>query len=136
MIQARGVFRNDALTCDKYYLVGKMDKTYPYLLDEKVHPMQSPAQITGEVYEVDDAGLEELDSLEDHPDYYCRRVIQVINTKDGTVSDASAYLLVCPDGKKDIADRFGIDYENVQSGDWIACNPVTESATKYSHKTM
>lgn len=62
--------------------------------------------VHGEVYEIDEATLERLDALENHPDYYQRREISL---DDG--SRALAYLL--PRALAPSASR-------IESGRWAA----------------
>ena len=47
--------------------------------------------IIGEVYDVDDPTLRNLDRLEGHPDFYARQTIQV--ERGGDVEDVQVYLL-------------------------------------------
>jgi gamma-glutamylcyclotransferase (GGCT)/AIG2-like uncharacterized protein YtfP len=66
-------------------------------------------RVYGEVYDVDDECLSDLDSLEGHPDFY-RRTPIVVNTEDGDELEVETYLLpeIWIDGKHSI----------VQSGEW------------------
>ena len=52
----------------------------PYLIDK----VGSGNNIQGEVYEVDQKMLLNLDVLEDHPNYYQRRIEKVTNLEDNS----------------------------------------------------
>jgi gamma-glutamylaminecyclotransferase len=62
-----------ATTEEKYTLVAS---GIPYLLDKS-----SDTYVSGEVYQVDENTLDSLDSLEGHPVWYNRRIINVISEK-------------------------------------------------------
>ena len=72
-------FIGDALTVDKYKMTAR---GIPF-----VHKDDPVCQITGEVYEVDDETLQELDYLEGHPRFYCREVIET------TLGDSWIYFI-------------------------------------------
>ncbi len=79
------------------------------LVDLGAFPALLPGGTTavlGEVYEVDDDTLAELDILEGHPDYYQR---QVIALDDGTV--AHAYVM----RREEVTDP-----TRITSGDWLS----------------
>ncbi|XP_045208474.2 putative gamma-glutamylcyclotransferase CG2811 [Mercenaria mercenaria] len=86
--------RGVAYTKQKYPLVVASRYNVPYLLDKPGigHNVQ------GELYEVDDAQLERLDRLENHPKFYIRKDVVVTRNKDDTSSGeniaAQAYFLV------------------------------------------
>ena len=80
---------NGVVTSSRYEPTKQLDDDvelykYPYLLKVPVAEKQEGSQIVGEVYEVDDTVLSELDALEDHPNTYIRQPIAVLPT--GTVT--------------------------------------------------
>lgn len=73
-----------ATTEDSYVLVAN---SIPYLLDE-----EGKSYVCGEVYEVDERTLDNLDGLEGHPNWYNRRIINVV-TEQGDRLKAWAYFM-------------------------------------------
>lgn len=61
---------------------------YPYLLDEE----GKGYKVEGELYEVDEKTLADIDRLEEYPLYYTRRYIAVEDQK-GQIHQALAYFL-------------------------------------------
>lgn len=78
-------YLGEALTDQPYQMVGV---GIPYVIHpDNTHPDAEVRRVVGEVYEVDDATLEDLDSLEGHPDWYRREEIST------TRGDAYCYLM-------------------------------------------
>lgn len=73
-----------AATEDEYVLVANV---IPYLLEE-----EGKSYVRGEVYEVDERTLENLDGLEGHPNWYNRKIINVV-TEVGDKLKAWAYFM-------------------------------------------
>jgi gamma-glutamylaminecyclotransferase len=65
--------------------------------------------IKGEMYEVDDETLRDLDRLESHPDWYCRTPIEVTDEHNNRI-DAAMYLLP--------ANWLDGNHHIIKSGDW------------------
>mmetsp|Transcript_1880 Transcript_1880/g.2854 ORF Transcript_1880/g.2854 Transcript_1880/m.2854 type:complete len:186 (-) Transcript_1880:95-652(-) len=59
---------------------GVVDGIYPYLLTD-ARPCDEKGAVIGELYEVSEETLAQLDKLEEHPIEYCRRQVQVRNHK-------------------------------------------------------
>lgn len=63
---------------------GKTQERYPLLIGTRYNipfMLNEPGvgdEIHGEIYEVDEAMLAQIDKLEDHPNYYLRQQIQII----------------------------------------------------------
>lgn len=73
----------------KYYTTNDytlMISGLPYLIERKGEGC------IGEVYEVSDECLARLDMLEQHPDWYVRKLIPVYSVEDGTMIEAYAYI--------------------------------------------
>ena len=93
-------FIGEAKTKDKYCLYAE---NIPFLFkDEEV------SKIKGEVYEVDELTLKNLDKLEGHPNWYYREEVSIIlNTEKEII--AWVYFYPKPCGKKIISGDF-LDY--------------------------
>jgi gamma-glutamylcyclotransferase (GGCT)/AIG2-like uncharacterized protein YtfP len=48
-------------------MIGLKSKTFPYVATDKLNDTLELSQITGELYDVSDTLLEDLDKLEFHP---------------------------------------------------------------------
>jgi gamma-glutamylaminecyclotransferase len=70
------------------YLVG--ERRSPWMLDDPMHG----SQVRGQVFEVDEAALRQMDVLErvDQPDGYRRKRIGVLCDEDATPLDVFVYL--------------------------------------------
>lgn len=66
---------------------------YPYLVKS-----QAVAPVVGELYAVDQSGLARLDQLEEHPNWYCREVITVLD-QGGRRHQAWIYFFPRPQGR-------------------------------------
>ena len=88
-------YLGEALTNQKYQTV---EGGIPYVIHpDNTHPDAEKRRVVGEVYEVDEATLEDLDSLEGHPNWYRREIIST------TRGDAYCYLM--PDNKLCTSDN-------------------------------
>lgn len=54
---------------------------------------QGDGFVEGEVYEVSENALRQLDALESHPHFYCRTPVQVLTTNK-EVKDVETYIIV------------------------------------------
>lgn len=63
-----------------------------------VYPYQKVSRIHGEVYEVDEETLWDLDALEGHPFWYRREKVPVV-LEDGREVEAWIYFYPRPEGK-------------------------------------
>lgn len=77
-------FVGEAVTEKKFPLVIASRYNIPYLIDKP----GSGNNIHGEVYEVDEKMLKNLDILEDHPNYYQRRPEKVFLSTSDDAEDA------------------------------------------------
>jgi len=84
-----GRYMGTAETKEKYALY--VDRL-PYLVKEPV------SHIIGELYEVDDETLRQIDWLEGHPTFYRRDLCEVI-AQDGTQASAYIYFYPYPTGE-------------------------------------
>lgn len=78
-----------ARTADKYALY--VDD-FPYLVKS-----EHLCRIRGEVYELSEEGFARLDSLENHPYWYCREK-RVVRLENGTALEAWVYFFPTPKG--------------------------------------
>ncbi|XP_071452257.1 putative gamma-glutamylcyclotransferase CG2811 isoform X2 [Hetaerina americana] len=74
----KGTFRGNGTTITKYPLIIGTRYNIPFLLYKPGYGHN----VLGEIYEVDQPMLEKLDELEDHPNFYQRRIdeIEVVNS--------------------------------------------------------
>ncbi|XP_046403196.1 gamma-glutamylaminecyclotransferase [Ischnura elegans] len=81
----KGTFIGSGKTVTKYPLIIGTRYNIPFLL----YKPGTGHNVFGEIYEVDQAMLEKLDELEDHPNWYIREIddIQILNSD---LSDSSA----------------------------------------------
>ncbi len=105
-------FLGEATTSERYRMVGYSSGTYPYLVRESINIPAEATYITGELYEITEACLSDLDALEGHPDFYTRCEIN-INGQPTYV-----YLAEQPDVIQDIRSWIGSILCPVPSGIW------------------
>lgn len=72
-------FVGEATTAQHYLLLQAPNIHYPFLLDIPVAP------ITGELYEVSDTDLPNIDSFEGHPHFFQRRSIKLADGREAFV---------------------------------------------------
>jgi gamma-glutamylcyclotransferase (GGCT)/AIG2-like uncharacterized protein YtfP len=103
-------------TVDKYYMIGQVSKSFPYVLAETEFEGQPSAHIIGELYDIDADVLKNLDDLEGHPDFYTRRLVRATDELGNNIYSAYVYILENPEIIRGLKnnDRF----ELVPSGDW------------------
>ncbi|XP_066254810.1 putative gamma-glutamylcyclotransferase CG2811 isoform X1 [Euwallacea similis] len=82
-------FLYNARTKDKYPLVIATAYNIPFLL----HRPGLGNQVQGEVYEVDVKVLEDLDVLEEHPDYYIREQYEVERSDTAETEKVWIYMI-------------------------------------------
>lgn len=110
----KGVYQ----TVDPYTMIGLKSKAYPYVIAKPVHESVDAVPITGEVYEVSDTLLAELDRLEGHPTQYKRTLVKVRSDASKTLL-AYMYILENEEMIRDIAKAFERRFVAVPSGDWV-----------------
>lgn len=90
-------------------------KEYPYALElADSRPSDTACALKGEVYVVDAAVLQKLDWLEDHPNLYCRRRVQV----KGLSERAWLYVLASRDSRDCVRALVKEHPEVKPMGDW------------------
>jgi gamma-glutamylaminecyclotransferase len=109
----KGVYQ----TVDPYTMIGLKSKAYPYVIAKPIHESVEAVPITGEVYEVSDTLLAELDRLEGHPTQYKRTLVEVRSTSKTLL--AYMYILENEEMIRDIAKAFERRFVTVPSGDWV-----------------
>lgn len=85
-----GTFVGEAKTANKYPLIIGTKYNIPFLLFKP----GVGHNVSGEVYEVDDKMLSNLDILEDHPNYYIREkdVVQLYSTDSKLCKELSCWM--------------------------------------------
>lgn len=90
----RSKFLGRAKTKEKFALY---TKGIPFL-----SRMKAVSQALGEVYAVDDATLERLDQLENHPNWYCREEAEILLEENGKVMTAWIYFCDVEEGRMEL----------------------------------
>ena len=75
----------------KDYILLTLDIGYPAI-------MPGEGLVEGEVYQIDDETTKTLDRLEQHPTYYCRQSVRVIEKDTLKMHQAFTYVIVNPSG--------------------------------------
>lgn len=101
-------------TQGEFYMFGLKSGAFPYVTDEQLDESCQPTKIIGEVYEVPDALIEELDDIENHPDHYTRSEV-VLEDFDHEVE---MYLLLNPITKASIRKHFNHRFIPINNGDF------------------
>ncbi|CAI9724072.1 Hypothetical predicted protein [Octopus vulgaris] len=122
-------FIGDATTALRYPLVVASQYNIPFLL-----PFEGKGNfISGEVYEVDEKMLKQLDEFELHPDVYKREKISVISNNNSFMS--WCYILQRPQPK--LLDLKLLDnYNNDNCAEEDKYNGDTEEDTFYPSEVM
>ena len=88
LIQAFGIYK----TVLPFYMLRTRGHAFPYLVSPNLLRLNSlPVEVTGEVYEITEAGLAKIDVLEGVPNHYERKEITVQN--ETGIIHANVYLL-------------------------------------------
>jgi gamma-glutamylaminecyclotransferase len=110
-------FIGKAETVKQFYMTSLNSCCYPMVSYKAIHPSQILTTIKGEVYEINDEELQNLDHLEGHPNFYTRQIIEV-NLGNDKIMSTFCYIILQPD----IISEVSIDYEErseaVNDGDW------------------
>ena len=109
-----GIYKTES----EYYMIGLKSNAYPYVVKEQIHDTLEKTQITGELYEITDEKLKELDVLEGHPYSYTRNVIDVYNVDTNKHKKAFIYILENEEQLKEIPHSIPRRFISVPSGDW------------------
>lgn len=114
------VYKGPFRTKEDYYMIGLKSKAYPYVTSEKLHESLTHTHITGELYEVSEDLLAELDILEGHPTNYTRtRVALEPLSSKGASMEAWMYVLTNAEIQTGIARAFDRRFVAVPTGDWV-----------------
>lgn len=96
-----------AETCKKYPLIINRDQwNLPMLLNRE----EEGKAVKGEVYQVNDDSLKELDRFEGHPEFYERTEIEVELIKDSKVVRCWTYFI--KDFKEDVQQEYLSHYDS------------------------
>jgi gamma-glutamylcyclotransferase (GGCT)/AIG2-like uncharacterized protein YtfP len=118
---------NQCITAEEFYLTGLKSNEYPYLSEVPLKCGQKSYKIRGELYEVSDHALAQLDWFEEHPIEYCRSLIDVQNLSivaddnskvEGGVCEANIYLLKNEERIAAARIAFDTKFVQVDGGDW------------------
>ncbi len=107
-------FQETCITTNKYIMVTQKSKSYPFIFPAEFWPeMEEKAvHVVGDVYLVDETGIQRCDKLEGHPTLYERTKIKVKNIS-GLLFDVEVYLLT-----KESFESLNKDKILILGGDW------------------
>ena len=114
LVKSLGVYK----TREKFYMIYKNGLSFPYLVAASLLQLNTPPiQITGEVYEITEEGLNQINLLEGVPRHYQRDVIFVENGS----SFAMCFIYVLNDVNyiKKIQESMEEGFSIITSGDWL-----------------
>lgn len=97
-------------TVESMYMVAQASRSWPYVSWQQILPDTSPTQITGELYEVTEQTLADLDLLEFR---YERTLIKITQGVE-----AYMYLLVDTERIREVAESGR--FQPLDSGDWCS----------------
>lgn len=103
-----------ATTAEPYVMVTQKSRSFPYIFK---HPDLYTTPIRGEMYEINQETVRQLDALEGHPDHYRRQQI-LVTTPKGDAYACAAYLLEDASMIHDINESLGTAFVFVPNGDW------------------
>ncbi len=114
-------FIENGITRDKFYMASLTCSSYPIISNEKINFQQQLSEIKGEIYEIDEKTLKSLDDFEGHPEYYTRKLINIImeSTDEFELSvDAFCYIMSNQKSLNDIRKFFRYTCDVINDGDW------------------
>jgi gamma-glutamylaminecyclotransferase len=104
-------------TIEKLYMSSLKSLSYPMISYEPFHSTQEITRITGEVYEIDEETLQDLDYLEGHPYFYTRQFVNVELENDSIIK-AFCYIVLHPDIVEEVKNSYEKRSKAVNDGDW------------------
>jgi len=114
-----GKFIGKAETIKELYMTSMNNCCYPMVSYESLHPSQSPTTIKGEVYEINEETLQDLDYLEGHPHFYTRQSIEVkVKNEIDEILNVFCYIILQPDIMEEVKYKYEIRSESVNDGNW------------------
>ena len=129
--RSSAVYMGPAGTSEEYYLCARGPGfSFPYVTKQEVIPGQTRTRVKGEVYKVPIQHVPELDRLENHPHWYRRQEIQVLqeepernnnnnnnNSNNSTTQKAWIYILENQDDIDEMKSKPNV-FHDVSHGDW------------------
>jgi gamma-glutamylcyclotransferase (GGCT)/AIG2-like uncharacterized protein YtfP len=112
----KSIYMGTYSTVDKYYMIGQVSKSFPYVVAEAEFEGQPSTHIIGELYDIDADVLKDLDDLEGHPDFYTRRLVRATDELGNNIYSAYVYILENPEIIRGLKNNNR--FELVPSGDW------------------
>ena len=116
----KSIYMGEYHTVDKYHMVGQISRAYPYIVKPEHDLGSDPVHIIGELYDIDEDVLADLDNLEGYEqecdDFYTRRLIRI--TDGNNEKNAYVYILENKCIIEEIKNNMGYRFELVPSGDW------------------
>ena len=113
LLNQYGTLQETCKTKEKYIMFTQEYLYFPFLIPASLWPQMAhhATYITGDLYDVNDEGIQRCDTMEGHPDWYCRTPI-CVQTSRGE-QEVWAYLLT-EEGFRSERDCIVI----LPSGDW------------------
>jgi gamma-glutamylaminecyclotransferase len=102
---------------EKMYMTSLKSSSYPMITYDMIHTSQIPNHIKGEVYEIDEEALQDLDYLEGHPYFYTRQVID-IELENGEILKTFAYIVLQPDILNEVSVNYEVRSAPINDGDF------------------
>ena len=94
VIKNHSIFQTSCKSTEKYIMITQKNKKYPISIPVQYWPEMAhkATYISGDVYAITDVGIGYCDILEEHPTFYIRTPIKVINNS-GKIIRAEAYII-------------------------------------------
>lgn len=113
LVQSFGVYK----TVLPFYMVRNKGLSFPYVISPSLLRLETmPVEITGELYEITEAGQARIDRLEGIPDHYVRQTVLVQNETSSVKADI--YLLEDLQYIELIQQDKNNYFQILKTGDW------------------
>jgi gamma-glutamylcyclotransferase (GGCT)/AIG2-like uncharacterized protein YtfP len=112
---------SSAITVNSYFMTSLTCKSYPIISNTPIKDNQIQSIIKGEIYEVNESILKDLDLFFSNPYFYTRELIDVVldsNEEFELTTKAYCYLIKNKDIIEDIKKFFTYTSESIDNGDW------------------
>lgn len=116
IIKNHSIFQTSCTSVEKYIMITQKNKRYPLSIPVQFWPEMAhkATYIYGDVYAITDTGINYCDVLEEHPIFYVRTPIKVVN-QNGKIIRVEAYILT-----KETFDTINKNNIIFVNGDWLA----------------
>jgi gamma-glutamylcyclotransferase (GGCT)/AIG2-like uncharacterized protein YtfP len=124
LLERYGTHQETCHTKDEYIMISQEYLYFPFLVSPSMWPemAQHMTRIVGDLYDVTEEGIAQCDTMEGHPEWYCRAPI-LVETSHGE-QEVFAYLLT-----KESLEVERVGAKVISCGDW-ARREETDEAMK------